>query len=425
MRCERPNALNFVWNLGRRIGFRLDGFLGHCDPVKELSFHLFPNSPHKARVQPVILNRSLVWPFTPLSGLRLLKAGSIAMTFIGVDLHSNSFTICRLQPDGTETFETFQLSEADLDRFCQSLDADDEVAVEATGNTAWFCDEIRPCVGRIVVVNPRKFQVIRKSVSKTDKNDARALAFFLSKDMLPETRLRSAAEAELGSLVHTRDVLVKQRTMLINKIHALHMRHGVKLKKEGLASRKRLRALDLSQFTPLEQVELGALRDQATSLSQTLAQLDREIEKAASGLKGFEEISSIKGIGPRSAAILLAGIGNVEDFESADKLAAYFGIVPRVSQSNDTDNRGRITKRGDKLVRTTLVQCTLIAKRYSGYLNAFFERIKARRGSGKAIIATARKLLAIIYNTLTNGWVFEDFPQFKIKENQQTTGQTS
>ena len=253
------------------------------------------------------------------------------MTFIGVDLHSNSFTICRLQPDGTETFETFQLSEADLDRFCQSLDADDEVAVEATGNTAWFCDEIRPCVGRIVVVNPRKFQVIRKSVSKTDKNDARALAFFLSKDMLPETRLRSAAEAELGSLVHTRDVLVKQRTMLINKIHALHMRHGVKLKKEGLASRKRLRALDLSQFTPLEQVELGALRDQATSLSQTLAQLDREIEKAASGLKGFEEISSIKGIGPRSAAILLAGIGNVEDFESADKLAAYFGIVPRVS----------------------------------------------------------------------------------------------
>ena len=47
------------------------------------------------------------------------------------------------------------------------------------------------CVGRVVVVNPGQFQVIRKSVSKTDKNDARALAFFLSKDMLPETRLKS------------------------------------------------------------------------------------------------------------------------------------------------------------------------------------------------------------------------------------------
>ena len=170
-------------------------------------------------------------------------------------------------------------------------------------------------------------------MSKTDRNDARALAFFLSRDMLPETRLRSPAEAELGSLVLTRDLLVKQRTMLINKIHALHVRHGWKLKKEGLASRKRLREMDLSRFTRLEQVELGALRDQALSLSETLAQLDREVEAAASALRGFEGISSIKGIGARSAAILLAGIGNVDDFESADKLAAYFGIVPRVSLS--------------------------------------------------------------------------------------------
>ena len=75
MCCERPNALSFVRNLGRRIGFRLDLRLGHSDPVKELSFHLFPNSPHKARVRPVILYRSLVWPFTPHFGVRLLKRG--------------------------------------------------------------------------------------------------------------------------------------------------------------------------------------------------------------------------------------------------------------------------------------------------------------------------------------------------------------
>ena len=347
------------------------------------------------------------------------------MAFIGVDLHSNAFTICRLEPDGPENFETFQLSPADMDRFCQSLDADDEIAVEATGNSAWFCGEVRACVGRLVVVNPRQFQVIRKSVKKTDRNDARALAFFLSKDMLPETRLRSTAEAELGSLVHTRDVLIKQRTMLLNKVHALFVRHGWKLKKEGLASRKRLRELDLSRFTPLEQVELAALRDQALSLSETIARLDRAIELAGAKLDGFEGLSSIKGIGARSAAILLAGIGNVDDFESADKLAAYVGIVPKVSQSNDTDNRGRITKRGDKLIRTTLVQCTLVAKKYSSYLNTFYQRIKERRGSGKAIIATARKLLSIIYDTLRNGWVFEDFTQFKIKENQCPAGQPS
>ncbi|MEO0831025.1 MAG: hypothetical protein AAFY03_11290, partial [Pseudomonadota bacterium] len=62
---------------------------------------------------------------------------------------------------------------------------------------------------------------------------------------------------------------------------------------------------------------------------------------------------------------------------------------------------------------------------YSSYLNTFYQRIKHRRGAGKAIIATARKLLAIIYDTLKNGWIFEDFPTFKIKENQHHTGQPS
>ena len=90
------------------------------------------------------------------------------------------------------------------------------------------------------------------------------------------------------------------------------------------------------------------------------------------------------------------------------------GIVPHVNDSNEVVRHGRITKRGDKLARTTLVQCTLVAKRYSPYLRAYYDRLKKKRGSGKAIIATARKFLGIIYKTLKNGWIFEDFPNFVI-----------
>jgi len=75
MICDRPNALNLLQILGRRIGLRLDVCVGHCDPVKELSFCLFPNSPHKAQFPLVTLNRSLVWPFTPHLGVRLLNQG--------------------------------------------------------------------------------------------------------------------------------------------------------------------------------------------------------------------------------------------------------------------------------------------------------------------------------------------------------------
>ena len=114
------------------------------------------------------------------------------------------------------------------------------------------------------------------------------------------------------------------------------------------------------------------------------------------------------------ATILLSVIGDVNDFANEGKLAAYFGIVPRVSNSNETERSGRITKRGTKLGRTTLVQCALIAKRYSPYLDKFYQRIKSRRGTGKAIIALAKKFLGIIYNTLKGDWVFVDFPNFEL-----------
>ena len=75
MICERPNALNLLLDLGRRIGLRLDVCVGHYDPVKELSLRLFPNSLLKARFWSVTLYRSLAWPFTPHPGLRLLTKG--------------------------------------------------------------------------------------------------------------------------------------------------------------------------------------------------------------------------------------------------------------------------------------------------------------------------------------------------------------
>lgn len=104
-------------------------------------------------------------------------------------------------------------------------------------------------------------------------------------------------------------------------------------------------------------------------------------------------LKSIKGIGDRSASVLLSIIGDVNDFVDEKKLTAYFGIVPRVSNSNKTKRSGRITKKGTKLGRTTLVQCGLIAKKYSPYLLSFREWVKRRRGGGKANIALARKLL--------------------------------
>lgn len=337
------------------------------------------------------------------------------MRFLGVDLHSNQITVCYLTSSGKEQLSTFALSQ--MQDFQKSLRSSDRLAVEATGNTRWFVEQVKALVEEVVVVNPNQFDVIRKSVKKCDRHDARALAFFLSKEMLPEARIKSEQASEVNSLASTRDKLVKLRTTLVNKLHALSRARGQQSRKSQFLSNKGLKKVIEMEWSETSRVEVEVIVSQITSLNEGIKRLDKQLTESGEQIAGQKNLVSIKGIGPRAAAILLGVIGDVADFESEEKLASYFGIVPRVSNSNESVNHGRITKRGSKLGRTTLVQCTLVAKKYSPYLSGFYERIKGRKGGGKAIIATARKLLGIIYRTLKNEWVFEDFPNFVLAKD--------
>lgn len=311
--------------------------------------------------------------------------------------------------------QTMPVQEGGLERFIATLRVDDEVAVEATGNSAHFCKEVSPHVARVVVIAPWQFEVIRRSVKKTDKHDARAIAFFLSKDMLPEARCKSDEQTQLGSLIATRDQMVKMRVGLLGKVHGLFVRHGLKVKREVLTSQAGFaRHVASHAWSALEQVELKVIESHLAVIRQNVKQLEKEIAAFAKTLPGYENIISIKGIGSLSAAVMLTHIGDIAHFKDSGKLAAYFGIVPRISQSNTSLTTGRITRRGNKIARTTLVQCALIAKRYSPYFREFYDRVKAKRGPGKAIIATSRKLLNTIFHTLKNKWVFQDLPNFKL-----------
>lgn len=341
--------------------------------------------------------------------------------YIGVDLHTNSFTACILQEGEQEIMHTLPLQNGGLERFIATLHPTDEVAIEATGNSNFFRREIVPHVKRVVIIAPWQFEVIRRSTKKTDKHDARAIAFFLSKNMLPEARKKDEHLEQIISLIATRDQLVKLRVTLINRIHAMFVRHGLKQKKEALTTKAGFeRCIGEYEWNAIEQIEIDVIRAQLDTIRDQNKKLEKAIVQFAKELPGYENLISIKGVGPLSAAIMLTHIGDISDFKDNGKLASYFGITPRVSQSNDSQRVGRITKRGNKIARTALVQCTLIAKRYSPYLNQFYERIKIKRGTGKAIVATARKLLNTIFYTLKNGWIFDDFTKFTFKSCNQS-----
>jgi transposase len=334
--------------------------------------------------------------------------------YLGVDLHRNCFTVCTRLETGRQYLSGHRLE--DLAKFTARLRSDDEVAVEVTGNTRLFRDAVAPHVARVAVVNPFQFEVIRKSVKKTDEHDARALALFLSKDMLPEVRMKDPQHAEMASLAQTRDTLVKSRTALKNKVNNLLSARGINLSKEFLASEKGLREVLGMYFGTTVDIELKVLVEQIRGLNHSIAELEKAISEQGPKLPGHENLKSIKGIGDVGAGVLLSVIGDVNDFADEGKLAAYFGIVPRVSNSNQTEHTGRITKRGSKLGRTVLIQCALIAKRYSAYLARYYDRIKTRRGTGKAIVALARKFLGVIYRTLKENLIWEDFPNGVIRE---------
>jgi transposase len=334
------------------------------------------------------------------------------MRYIGVDLHTTSLTVCYLKTKNEYRFERYSLDE--IESFLGSLQCEDELAVEATGNTRWLVCLVKERVSRVVIVNPREFEVVKRSVKKTDKRDALNLARFLQADLLPEVRGREAAAETVLRLNETRSKMVGWRTALVNKIHALAVSRGRKLKKESLSSQRSLARLLEQEWNAVERAELEIIIEQIGYLKQSIKRLDAQLAQESATLAGFENLISITGIGERSAGVLLAVIGEVEDFESEGKLASYFGIVPKVANSNEKVNHGRITKRGSRAGRTTLVQCALVAMRYSEYLKKYYEQVKARRGHGKAKIAAARKFLGIIYNTLKNNWVFADFNNFEL-----------
>lgn len=157
--------------------------------------------------------------------------------YLGIDLHTNSFTCCYLHADGNETIRTWPLQGGGLEPFLKGLHAEDAIALEATGNAAHSCKIVELHVARAVVIAPWQFEVIRRSVKKMDKHDARAIALFLSKDMLPEARVKSEGHVQLASLITTRDQLVKLRVSLLGKVHGLFVHHGLKVKREVLTSR--------------------------------------------------------------------------------------------------------------------------------------------------------------------------------------------
>ena len=332
------------------------------------------------------------------------------MYYIGIDLHHNNFVMC-LMKENEEVIHsgTFPVSPEGIAAFLKNVSPEDKIAVEATTNSFWFCEQVRDQVSEVVLVTSRQFKALSSSVKKTDKNDAKLLAFHLMKGTLPRCREKTREELDLKALVLARNQYVESCTTCYNKIHNLYVQNGIKLKKASLSSKKNLLALDLSSINLVHHAILESERTVILQLKTVIRQLDKIIEDHASKHKGYDDLIQIKGVGTNSAANFLSTTGDINDFPTKKQYCAYFGTVPEVHKSNQSHRHGRITKKGCKVARKSLVQCTLVVIKEVREFRLIYENLKRRRGHNRAIIATARKLLELIYDVLKTGRPYTDF----------------
>jgi len=169
----------------------------------------------------------------------------------------------------------------------------------------------------------------------------------------------------------------------------------------GVKGRKWLRELEL----PVEEAETveSAMRH-IEFLDHEIAEVERLIAREALRSAHARRLMTVPGVNVICAASFLAAIGDIRRFQTSRQLVAYLGLDPKVRQSGSEPARGgRISKRGSASARWALVEAAWSVVHQPGPLRAFYERIRARRGHGIAVVAVARKLAVLFWCLLTHG----------------------
>jgi transposase len=322
---------------------------------------------------------------------------------IGMDIHRTFAEVVFWEEGRLRWHGRVDMTRAGLEGFARSLEATDEVVVEATGNVMAVVRMLSPHVAQVVIANPLQVKAIAHAHVETDKIDAGVLASLHAAGFLPEVWIPDARTERWRRLVARRNQVVRHRTRVKNEVHAILASHLVPRCPHADLFNRPGRAWLARQVLPDdERAAIARHIREIDRLAEDLADLDRDIGEAVVGDPAVKRLLTITGVNVTVAAGLVAAIGDIRRFSSAQKLVSYFGLNPRVRQSGlGLAQHGRISKVGRSHARAMLVEAAWAAAKAPGPLHAFFLRIRARRGHQVAAVATARKMAVLVWHLLT------------------------
>jgi len=289
------------------------------------------------------------------------------------------------------------------------------VALECGTHSPWVSRLLSELGHQVVVANARKIAMITASTSKNDRNDAEQLARLAAYDprLLSPLRHRSQQRQQDLNLIQVRATLVRARTMLINALRGLVKSAGSRLPScstESLAVRA-------PAHIPSALAAAGRpLLEQIVALNGQIAGLDREIEKLREKYPEIGVLRTVPGVGPVVAAAYVLTLDRCD--QAGNRAAgAWLGLRPRQKQSGDSDPQMRISKEGDRYLRSLLVQSAQYILGRFGPDSALrrwgmkLAQNGGKRGKKRALVAVARKLAVLLHSMWRSGKRFEPFPQ--------------
>ena len=354
--------------------------------------------------------------------------------FVGLDVHKD--TIALAVSEGGPVGEARELGVIphDVPKLVKKLlsvaRAEDLYVVYEAGPTGFgLCRELGARGIQCIVVAPNRVPQVPGARIKTDRRDARHLAFMLRTNSLSGITIPDEELEALRDLVRAREDAVRARRSARQQLSMFLLRHGRHWKGKSGWTVAHLDWIRTQRFgSEAQRLVLNHCVDEVTRLGATIAKLTDDVERIAGGLGGlhgelYRSLQALRGVSTIVSATLVSELGDLRRFAKPTRLMSYVGMVPSEHSSGPRVFRGAITKAGNPHVRRVLLEAAWsgrlwpnkpqhllrrqrgldprvidIAWKAQHRLRARFLRMRGRgKGQNTTIVAMARELLGFVW----------------------------
>ncbi|MFQ5567945.1 MAG: IS110 family transposase [Paracoccaceae bacterium] len=334
------------------------------------------------------------------------------VTTIGLDLAKNVFQVHGVDGGGDTVFRR-QLRRSQVLRFFERQPAC-LVGIEACATSHHWAREIA-ALGHDVKLMPARYVKPYVKRNKNDAADAEAICEAVTRPSMRFVEIKTREQQSVLVLHRTRRLFVRQRTALINAMRAHLAEFGIVAGVGRNGVERLLKVIeddDDKRVPPAARSCLLALRDQLTLVKRQLVDADRRILAWHRSSELSCRLAKIPGVGPLIATALVASIPDPHAVRSGRDLSAWIGLVPRQNSTGGKERLGRISKAGNRYLRSLLMigAFSVIRRaKQAGYTRrAWLAELMARRPTKVAGIALANKIARIAWALMTRGTSYRE-----------------